>query len=291
MRCDLHVHSVHSGMCTLPALKGLCRESYSPPEAVYNVLRRRGMNLVTLTDHDSIDGAEALRSRPDFFLSEEVTCTAPSGAELHVGVYGITERQHLELQRRRTDLPRFVAYMGEERLFAAVNHPFSALTGRRRADDYEHFRRFRGLEVLNAHLPRTNNRLAERLATRESQVAVGGSDAHTVESAGSAWTEVPGARSPGEYLAGLRRGRGRVAGRSGTYSKLTRDVLRIAAALMREKRWTCALAPLLVAVPLFTLANLAIEHAFARKWGHLIIEGTAQPEFATRNLPAEDFVA
>ena len=51
-------------MCTLPVLKRLCRESYSPPEAVYHTLRRRGMDLVTLTDHDSIDGAEGRDCEP-----------------------------------------------------------------------------------------------------------------------------------------------------------------------------------------------------------------------------------
>ena len=95
MKCDLHVHSVHSG--TLPAviLRHFFLESYSPPAEVYSTLRERGMDLVTLTDHDSIGGAEELRRYPDFFVSEEVTCTMPSGTQVHIGVYDITERQHI----------------------------------------------------------------------------------------------------------------------------------------------------------------------------------------------------
>jgi predicted metal-dependent phosphoesterase TrpH len=80
------------------------------------------MDLVTLTDHDSIGGAESLLSRRGTFLNEEVTCTAPSGTELHVGVYGISEGQHIQLQRCRSDLPRFLAYLREQRLCATVNH-------------------------------------------------------------------------------------------------------------------------------------------------------------------------
>jgi predicted metal-dependent phosphoesterase TrpH len=277
-------------MCTLPVFKRICRESYSPPEAVYDALRGRGMDLVTLTDHDSIDGVEALRHLPGFFVSEEVTCRAPSGAEVHVGVYGITERQHAELQRRRTDLPRFVAYTEEQGLFAAINHPFSSLTGRRAADDFRVFRWFRGLEVLNAHLPPLNNQLAERLADRDSHVAVGGSDAHTVPSAGSAWTEVPGARTAAEFLSGLRRGHGRVGGHSGTYGKLTRDVLRIAWALMAERPWTCVLAPLLAAAPLFTLADFAAERAFAVKWSSEVLEGRDESRLGAKASPAEECV-
>ena len=92
MRCDLHVHTRHSGMCTVPVMRHICRESYNEPVAVYEKLKRAGMDLVTITDHDSIDAVEQLRSKPDFFLSEEVTCTLPSGTELHMGVYDITER-------------------------------------------------------------------------------------------------------------------------------------------------------------------------------------------------------
>jgi len=74
------------------------------------------MSLVTTTDHDSIDGAEALRHHPDFFLSEEVTVRMPSGTEMHMGVYGITERDHIEIQRRRKDFVALLMYLTERKL-------------------------------------------------------------------------------------------------------------------------------------------------------------------------------
>ncbi|HET9399360.1 MAG TPA: PHP domain-containing protein, partial [Candidatus Acidoferrales bacterium] len=86
MKCDLHVHSYFSGPCTSPWLGLICRESYSDPAEVISVLRRRGMDLFTLTDHDSIEGSAALRALPNFFLSEELTCRMPSGTQIHVGV-------------------------------------------------------------------------------------------------------------------------------------------------------------------------------------------------------------
>jgi predicted metal-dependent phosphoesterase TrpH len=279
-------------MCTLPVLKRLCRESYSPPEAVYDTLRQRGMDLVTLTDHDSIDGAEVLRSKPNFFLSEEVTCHTPSGTELHVGVYGIQEKQHEEVQRRRGDLPRLAAYLGEQRLFAVVNHPFSALTGQRRSEDYDWFSSFPAVEIVNAHLAEANNRHAAQFAAHNSQVGVGGSDAHTLASAGTAWTEVPGARNQEEFLAGLWRGKGRVGGRSGTYAKLTGDVVRIGLAMMRESPAYYALAPILAVAPLFTLANTLSERAFAQKWGRIILGAPRdEPAFGSGPVPAQEFVA
>src|SRR5262249_38904347 len=111
MKCDLHVHSWHSGMWTAPVGGLFCRESYSDPDAVYGRLKKRGMDLVTLTDHDSIDGAEGLRKHADFFVSEEVTCRMPSGTTIHIGVYDLRERDHREIHRRRDDLPRLLAYL------------------------------------------------------------------------------------------------------------------------------------------------------------------------------------
>ena len=185
VRCDLHVHTIHSGMCTLPLLKAICRECYSEPEAVYQTLRREGMDLVTVSDHDSIDAAEALRRHPDFFMSEEVTCRMPSGNELHVGVYDLTERQHVEIQQRRNDLPRLVAYLNEQQLFYSVNHAFSALTGRRSLEDFVWFDgAFPGVEVRNGHVPERSNRLAERMAEHSGRATLGGSDAHTLLLAG-----------------------------------------------------------------------------------------------------------
>src|SRR5215831_4813232 len=122
MRCDLHVHTDRSGMCTIPVLRRVCRESYNDPLAVYTLLKQRGMDLVTVTDHDSIEAAECLRSFSDFFLSEEVTCITPSGTELHAGVYDISERDHVEIQRRRADLPALAAYLTERNIFFTVNH-------------------------------------------------------------------------------------------------------------------------------------------------------------------------
>ena len=267
MKCDLHVHTRHSGMCNLPLLDRVCRECYNHPEAVYETLKRRGMDLVTVTDHDSIGAAESLRRYPDFFLSEEVTCTTPSGTEIHVGVYGIDERHHTELQRRRKDVPALAAYLREQRLFFSINHVLSSLTGRRAARDFELFEdEFPGLETLNGQIPRPNNTTAGRLARDWRKAPVAGSDAHTLESLATTYTEIPAAASIQDFLRGLRRGRGLVQGASGDYAKLTRAILEIGMRLVEEHNWAIALAPLLLLVPAVTLANYATELVFAAKW-------------------------
>jgi len=254
-------------MCTVPLLRRVCRESYNQPLAVYSKLKRLGMDLVTITDHDSIDAAEELRSRPDFFLSEEVTCRLPSGTELHMGVYDITERDHIELQRRRDDFERLTAWLRERNLLFSANHIFSSLTGRRSLSDFELFEReFPALETRNGHMLARANENAAALADFSAKAEVGGSDAHAMASVGCAWTAVPRARTREEYLEGLRRGQGRVRGATGSYWKLTRDILTIGGQMVRHNPSTLPIAPLAVFVPLVIAGNYVLESFFARWW-------------------------
>ena len=271
MRCDLHVHTRHSGMCNIPGFHRFCRESYNEPEAVYQTLKRRGMDLVTVTDHDSIDSAEHLRRYPDFFLSEEVTCRTPSGTEIHVGVYGIEERHHMELQRRRNDVPSLAAFLREQHILFSINHVFSSLTGRRTELDFEMFEElFPALETLNGHIPAANNRSAARLAEDWQKAPVGGSDAHTLGTLALTYTEVPGAQSIHSYLEAVRQGRGQVAGASGNFAKLTQAVLGIGASLVCERPWTFILTPLMLAVPAVTLVNYFCEVSFHARWSRTL---------------------
>jgi predicted metal-dependent phosphoesterase TrpH len=72
------------------------RDCYNAPEDVYRIAKERGMSYVTLTDHDSIDGALYLLNKhpdlKDFFIGEEVETYFPeTGQRIHVGVWGLTE--------------------------------------------------------------------------------------------------------------------------------------------------------------------------------------------------------
>src|SRR5260370_38375574 len=111
------------------------------------------MDRVRVTDEESIDAVENLRSRPDFFLSEEVTCILPSGNQLHMGVYDITERDHIELQRRRHDFESLLAWLEDHHLFFSANHDFSRLTGPRCTTEFHLFQsNFPSLEPAYAHM-------------------------------------------------------------------------------------------------------------------------------------------
>ncbi|HVO99072.1 MAG TPA: PHP-associated domain-containing protein [Bryobacteraceae bacterium] len=271
-------------MCTVPVLSRICKESYNDPREVYETLKRRGMDFVTVTDHDSIDAGEPLRRHKDFFLSEEVSCTTEHGTELHMGVYGIEERDHNELQRRRHDLPRLIAYLNERGLLFSINHVFSGLTGRRVEADFENFsRNFPAVETRNGQMLEIANRYAAMFAERHDRVAIGGSDAHTLAALGKTYTVVEDARTPAEYLEGLKQGRSTVAGISGDVWTLTKAVCAIGGSMTRERSWTAVLTPLMAAVPIIILVNYFMELSFAAKWGTRT-EGLAKAGLAESGL-------
>ncbi len=278
MRCDLHVHTTGSGMCNTPGLTRICRESYNQPDDVYHRCKQRGMSIVTVTDHDSIDAAEALRKYPDFFVSEEVTVRMPSGSDMHLGVYAITEKDHVEIQRRRTDFVALLVYLTERKLFFSVNHIFSGLTGRRELEDFNWFASYvPAFEVRNGQMRSDANRDATRLAERLGKIGVAGSDSHTLSGVALTFTQVPGTRTVEEFFTGLRAGRGVVHGEHGSYTKLTLDIWRFAGALLEEQPLAAALIPFTVFVPLITAGHWLNEFRFCKKWAAPLLGETRRP--------------
>ena len=85
-RCDLHVHSRYSTDSGNFALRrARLGESYTDPLRVYRSARAQGMRFVTLTDHNTIEGALRIAHLPDTFLSVEVTTRFPEDdLPLHV---------------------------------------------------------------------------------------------------------------------------------------------------------------------------------------------------------------
>ncbi len=56
-RADLHCHSTASQLARLGVQRALALpECATEPEEVYELAKRRGMDFVTITDHDTIDG-------------------------------------------------------------------------------------------------------------------------------------------------------------------------------------------------------------------------------------------
>jgi predicted metal-dependent phosphoesterase TrpH len=221
-RADMHVHTCHSRVNgNIPFLRS--RDCYSDPLDVYRVAKARGMDIVTITDHDSIDGWIELLSRrsdhADILPGEEISCWYPDTTlEVHLGVYGLTEAHHRDVQPLRRNVFDAMAYLRSAGLFFGFNHPFHFFRHQVSLEEYTRLVTLApAVEVRNGTMLPSHNTLVQRMWERVKGVGapvVAGSDAHTTRRIARTWTEAPG-RTAAEFLESLRAGAGRAAGAHG----------------------------------------------------------------------------
>jgi predicted metal-dependent phosphoesterase TrpH len=236
MKADLHVHSWHSAQSgSLRFLRS--HDCYSDPVDVYRTARVRGMDVVTITDHDSIDGCLELLSRcPDvesFIPGEEVSCRFPEGdIEVHLGVYGVSEALHREVQPLRGNVFDVIACLRAHGVFFVLNHLLHFYRGQAPLASYLRLAlEVTTLEARNGAMLPEHNELLEQyaLAGAPGWSVVGGSDAHTLRRVGTTWTEVTGAQTVDEFMAGLREGRGRLGGAHGSTIAVAAEIYGVVA--------------------------------------------------------------
>jgi predicted metal-dependent phosphoesterase TrpH len=235
-KADLHCHSVYSTFKYFRLAN--TRDCYNRPEEVYRLAKQRGMDFVTITDHDSIDGCLALLDRnpdlPDFFISEEVETWFPDTRQrIHVNVFDIDELQHREIQRRRSNIYDLHEYLREQNVIFSANHMFQNYRLRNSPRHYfdEMLRMFDIFEVKNGAMASQHNRLIEDLmaVVREKKGAVSliaGSDAHTLGPLARVYT-VAEASTVSEFLEKIRRGECFVWGSEMGFRTLLSDVYRM----------------------------------------------------------------
>ncbi len=230
-RVDLHCHSTASAVGKLDVQRALgLPECATPPEEVYELAKRRGMDFVTITDHDTIDGALAIADRPDAFVSEELTASFRAEPQaVHVLCYGIDGNDHEWLQRHSDDVEACAGYLDEQGIACALAHPFYAVAAPLTA---RHRRRLAELfpiwETRNGSRARELNLPAAVYIDTHGGTSVGGSDDHAGIDIGRTWTEAPPAETPEEFLDHLRAGRLEAAGDQGSAAKWAHAALALA---------------------------------------------------------------
>ena len=301
MKLDTHVHSVYSGDSTIYPFHSLLRECYNVPEAVYRVAKSRGMDLVTITDHDQIAGAQVLAHLPDVIVGCEVTGVFPDDrVKVHLNVLGLEDRQHLEIQRLRHDVRELLPYLRQQNLFTSLNHVASGVNGPINAAHVAALLPWvHALEVNNGSRLPVQNRTAQCLAEAAGKIGIAGSDSHTHRGIGHTWTEVPGARTRDEFMRGLFAGWARVGGRMGSVCGMGSDVLRFAANFYAEQLRRVVHQPLdwrghallfggvlgLPAIPL-ALAGAYLHFVFEQRFNqNLLFDLVARPAPAVAQVP------
>ena len=136
---DLHAHSNHSRRPSQWILQKIgCPECFTEPRRLYDVARARGMDLVTITDHNTIGGALEIAHLPGVFVSEEITTYFPEDkCKLHVLAYDVTEAQHDDIQRLRQSVFELVPYLRGQGIDHVLAHPLFAVNDRLTPDHFE----------------------------------------------------------------------------------------------------------------------------------------------------------
>jgi glycosyltransferase involved in cell wall biosynthesis len=206
------------------------------------------MDLVTITDHNTLDGSLSIAHLPGTFLSSELDVVlADDHCRVHVVVLGVDERRFADLLALRTDAGELSTYLHAHAITHFVSHPLYAVNGRLTPDVVEKLLLlFSGFEVRNGArssrsnelvgrllaglTPRTIARLAEKHGLEPAgrwphrKVAVGGSDDHSGMFAAGAWTEGPCDGSVEGFLEAVRQGDCGPGGASGEARYLAHSI-------------------------------------------------------------------
>ena len=230
-RADLHCHSTASQLSKLGVQRSAgLPECATPPEEVYELAKRRGMDFVTITDHDTIDGALEIANLPGAFISEELTASFSGEPQaVHVLCFGITPTDHEWLQRHSWNLEECAEYLHANSIACALAHPFYAVAAPLEA---RHRRRLAQLfevwETRNGSRAHELNMPAAIYVDTHGGTGVGGSDDHAGVDIGRTFTRTPVAATPEELLANVRGGRAEAEGKQGSAAKWTHAAIAIA---------------------------------------------------------------
>ncbi len=242
-RCDMHVHSMYSratGYWFLRALQA--PESFTPPELLYEKARERGMDFVTITDINTIEGVSKILDLPGVFTGEEIrTYLHGSRATVHLLVYGFDPADHEEMCRLRESFEELTEFFCHRNLPFALAHPFhSEGTALDYGDLSAVMKRCPIIESLNGSRLQAENALVAPVARGSRGEPsfsgfIGGSDDRCGRFVGNTFTSVSGASTPGEFLAEVLAGRGVPGGSSGTAIRSAYSTYSIAYSFYRER--------------------------------------------------------
>jgi glycosyltransferase involved in cell wall biosynthesis len=259
LRIDLHVHSSHSTRPSQWFLQKIgCPESFTAPGALYRMARERGMERVTITDHNRISGVAEIAHLPGVFVSEEITTYFPeNGCKVHVLAWEINEAQHAEIQKVRESIFDLVPFLRAHGIHHAVAHPLYAINDRLTSGQFEKLLLlFDTFEANGARSDRMNQFLTTTLAALTPEIMevlsnrhdlaavgdapwrkqmVGGSDDHSGLNIARTYTEVPKVDRLASFFKGVADGKALVRGDAAVPQTMAHNLYGIAYQFYRDK--------------------------------------------------------
>ena len=260
MKVDLHLHSRFSARSADWIFRRFdFPDSYSQPRALYDLLRERGMGLVTLTDHNTIEGGLEIADLPGVFLSEEVTTYFPEDrCKIHLLVWNLTEGQHQEISALRENIFELQAYLAQQRLAHAVAHPLYQINHKLTVAHFERlcllFQCFEGRNGLRNNLlnetlvhligrltPEKMARYAEKHGLEPTypepwrKILTAGSDDKSGMFAAKTYTETSSSGTVESFFGQLLAGKATLEGEGGSPLILSHSLYNTGFAFIKDK--------------------------------------------------------
>lgn len=194
VRVDMHSHTLHSG------------DSTTTIDEVVDAVTRAGIDVLCVTDHNSISGVRQLAQ----ILEREGICRVIAGEEVrtHAGeIIGLFLSRRIPFGENAILTARAIREQGG---LVYIPHPFDPM--RRNISetalrDLAQAGLVDAIEVFNAKTSlQSLNARAQRFATDHDIAQGAGSDAHVPLALGSAFVDMPDFDGPHEFLNSLRRG-------------------------------------------------------------------------------------
>ncbi|MEQ9731508.1 MAG: PHP domain-containing protein [Candidatus Methanoperedens sp.] len=197
-KADTHVHTKYSGFSKYSLAQ--FPDSISEPDMVVKAAIKRDLDVLCITDHNSIAGA----------LKAQKYAEGLQGIVIVIGEeISTAEGEMIGLFLQERIEPGLGAEETAERIhnqggIAVAPHPFSphcSCLGRK-----VKYLDLDGIEVFNAiHRDPYSNRLALRKSITNGKASMGGSDAHSIEMVGNAYTTFSGCTGDDLRKAILRK--------------------------------------------------------------------------------------
>jgi len=259
VKIDLHVHSKYSTRPSQWILKRIgCPESFTEPLQIYKIAKKKGMSLVTVTDHNTIAGAAEIAHLPDTFVSEEITAYFPEDrCKVHILAFNITENHHHDIQKVRENISDLADYLNQEQILHVVAHPLYGINDR---FSPEHFERllllFKNFELNGARNPEQNRLLRfilsnltsediQRLSEKYNMIPkfpepwkknlTGGSDDHSGLNIARTYTEISSANDVQSVLNGIKDNQTKIISADSTPQTMAHNLYGIAYQFYRQK--------------------------------------------------------
>lgn len=259
-RADLHIHSRYSNKPSIWALRKFnCPESYTSPLFIYETAKKMGMDYITITDHNTINGVLEIAHLPNAFISVEVTTYFPEdGCKVHVVALDITEAIFKEINNLRKNIYELVAYLQNNNIVHFIAHPVYDMNSRLTADHIEKMiLLFDAFEAKNGARADRYNKLIKDILSSLTQeklkflankhniaphgfipykkAVVGGSDDHSGFFIGRAHTVAPNGKTLKDFLCSIRMQETWIEGDDGDTLTLAHSIYGIAYRFYSER--------------------------------------------------------